>query len=412
MKSKSIAFVLILMAAAFYAGRRSAPPTAGLSSPAEESRPEREELVLAPEIQRKAGMQFAAAEIKALPQVLTATGSVQANASRLGQIRPLARGRIDAVHVRLGDRVEAGQPLVTYDNIELGDSIGAYLSALVELRKAEAAAQVSRRALDRARNLAGLGAVAAAELLRREAEYKDALAAVESRKAELARIEEKLHRFGMTDDEIAKLDPGAGLNYHRERSHSTLRAPLAGVVIQLSAVPGETAGTESTLVTVADLSTVWVQADIYERDIHLVQAGRPAEVEVASYPGRIFPGKVTYIGDSLDPVTRTAKVRVEVPNPDGKLKLEMFAVIRIPIPASRPALAVPLAAVQYIDGAPAVFVRTSPDRFEMRRIELGQRAGAWVEVLQGLEPAGTVVTEGSFLLKSEWLKSRLGHHEE
>ncbi|MCL6545294.1 MAG: efflux RND transporter periplasmic adaptor subunit [Bryobacteraceae bacterium] len=412
MKTKSIAFVLILTAAAFYAGRRSAPPAAGLSSPSEESHAAREELTLPPEIQRKAGMQFAAAEIKALPQVLTATGSVQANASRLAQIRALARGRIDAVHVRLGDRVEAGQPLVTYDNFELGDSISAYLSALVELRKAEAGAQVSRRAMDRARNLAGLGAVAAAELLRREAEYKDALAAVESRKAELARIEEKLHRFGMTDDEIARLDPGAGLNYHRERSHSTLRAPFAGVVIQLGAVPGETAGIESALATVADLSTVWVQADIYERDIHLVQAGRPAEVEVASYPGRGFPGKVTHIGDSLDPATRTAKVRVEVSNPDGMLKLEMFAVIRIPIPASRPALAIPAAAIQYVDGTPAVFVQTSPDRFEMRSVELGLRAREWVEVLRGVEQGDRVVTEGSFLLKSEWLKHRLGHHEE
>ena len=211
---------------------------------------------------------------------------MQANGSRLAHIRALARGRIDDVYVRLGDRVRTGQRLLTYDNVELGDAIGEYLSALAELQKATAETEVSKRALERAKNLVELGAVAKAEFQRREAEYKNALATVESRKAEAAKIEEKLHRFGMTDAEIEKLDPRKGLEYHRERSHSTLTAPFAGVITQFNAAPGETVGTEDELMTVADLSTVWVQADVYEKDIHAVREGQQAEVVVASYPGR------------------------------------------------------------------------------------------------------------------------------
>ena len=320
------AVLVAAVAIAFYAGRRTVSP----SPAAGEARPEEHaetsgELALTPEMQRKFGVRFANAEVRSLGETIEATGSVQANGSRLAHIRALARGRIDEVYVRLGDRVRTGQRLLTYDNVELGDAIGEYLSALAQLRKATAETEVSKRALERATNLVELGAVARAEFQRREAEHKNALATVESRKAEAAKIEEKLHRFGMTDAEIQKLGPRNDLEYHRERSHSTLTAPFAGVITQLKAAPGETVGAEDELMIVTDLSTVWVQADVYEKDIHSVREGQQAEVVVASYPGRVFSGKISYVSDVLDPNTRTAKVRVEVPNRENLLKLEMFA---------------------------------------------------------------------------------------
>lgn len=415
MKSRTAlpaAVLIAVVAIAFYAGRRTAPasPPAGEAQSAGHAETPGE-LALTPEMQRKFGVRFAKAEVRALGQTIQATGSVQANGSRTAHIRALARGRIDNVYVRLGDRVQAGQRVLTYDNVELGEAIGEYLSALAELQKAAAETEVSKRALERARNLVDLGAVARAELQRREAEYKSALATIESRKAGAAKIEEKLHRFGMIDAEIGKFDPRQGLEYHRERSHSTLTAPFAGVVTQFNAAPGETVGTDE-LMTVADLSTVWVQADVYEKDIHSVREGQQADVVVASYPDRIFNGKISYIGDVLDPTTRTAKVRVEVPNPQDLLKLEMFAAVRIPTADTRPALAIPAEAVQNVRGAAAAFVPAGGGRFEKRPLRLGRRSGDWVEVIEGLKAGDTVVTEGSFLLKSEAGKSELGHHEE
>ncbi len=413
MKSRNLvpAFLLIAaMAIAFYAGRRTARPAADAHPDDHPAAPG--QLALTEEMQRKFGVRFATAEVRALAGAIQATGSVQANASRLAKIRALARGRIDSVYVRLGDRVREGQRLLTYDNVELGDWIGEYLSALAELQKAAAEAEVSQRALERARNLVELGAIAQAEFQRRDAEHKNALATVESRKALAARIEEKLHRFGMTDAEIEKLDPAKGLEYHRERSHSALTAPFAGVITKFNAAPGETIGTDDEVMTVADLSTVWVQADVYEKDIHSVRQGQQAEVMVASYPDAVFTGRITYVSDVLDPNTRTAKVRIEVPNPRGLLKLEMFATVRIPTAASRAGVVVPAEAVQNVDGRAVAFVPAGGGGFEKRVLTLGERVGDWVEVAAGLEAGERVVTEGSFLLKSEARKGELGHHED
>ncbi len=406
--------MIAAVAIAFYAGRRTVRPSepdAGHAH-ADEHSEAGGELVLTPEMQRKFGVQFATAETRALSQTIQATGSVQANDSRMARIRALARGRIDSVYVRLGDRVRAGQRLLTYDNVELGEAIGEYISSLTDLQKATAETDVSKRALERARNLVDLGAVARAEFQRREAEYNNALATVEGRKAGAAKIEQKLHRFGMTDPEIEKLHPYKDLQYHRERSHSTLTAPFAGVITQFNAAPGETIGTDEDVMRVTDISTVWVQADLYEKDIHSVREGQQAEVEVASYPGQVFTGKISYVSDVLDPSTRTAKVRVEVPNPQDRLKLEMFATVRIPTPATRSVVAIPVAAVQSIDGTSVAFVKAAGDRFEKRALKVGQRVGGWVEVAEGLKAGDSVVTEGSFLLKSEAKKGELGHHEE
>ncbi|HOL70705.1 MAG TPA: efflux RND transporter periplasmic adaptor subunit [Bryobacteraceae bacterium] len=418
MKSRTPVLIAVLIAAvgiAYYAGRKSVQPPAAREAGDAHSTEHAEhagELTLTPEAQRRFDVQFATAEVRPLGQAIQATGSVQANGSRVAHIRAIARGRIDSVYVRLGDRVRAGQRLLVYDNAELGEAIGQYLSALADLQKATAETEVSKRALERAQSLVDLGAIARAEYQRREAEHKYALATVESRRAEAAKIEEKLHRFGMTDAEIGKLDPRAGLEYHREQSHSTLTAPFSGVITQFSAAPGETIGPETELMTIADLSTVWVLADLYEKDIHAVREGQRAEVFVPSYPGRVFAGVISYVSDVLDANTRTAKVRVEVPNPEDLLKLEMFATVRIPAPASRSAVAIPAAAVQNVDGATVAFVKTAADRFEKRTLKLGQRSGDWVEIIDGIKAGEVVVTEGSFLLKSEARKGDLGHHHE
>jgi len=407
-----VAAVIAAVAIAFYAGRRTARPAApAAEAHAEEPSEAPGELTLTAEMRRKFNVQFATVQMRALGEIIQATGSVQANASRLARIRAIARGRIDTVYVRLGDRAKAGQRLLTYDNVELGEAIGEYLGALADLQKATAETEVARRAAERARSLVDLGAVARAEFQRRDAEYRNAVATVESRKAGAAKIEEKLHRFGMTDEEIEKLDLRQGLEYHRKRSHSTLTAPFAGVITQFAAAPGETIATEDDLMTVADLSTVWVQADLYEKDIHAAREGQQAEVVVAAYPDRVFTGKITYVSDVLDPNTRTAKVRVEVPNPQDLLKVEMFATVRIPTLGTRTALAIPANAVQNVDGTAVAFVKGEGDRFEKRALKLGQRSGGWVEIVEGLRAGETVVTEGSFLLKSEAKKADLGHEE-
>lgn len=366
---------------------------------------------LEPAAIRNIGLRVVQAQAMTVRQVVRATGSIGPNESRLAHMRPLARGRIEKVYVRFGDRVRARQPLVDYDNIELGELIGGYLSAAAGLEKARAEAEVARRSLERARSLVELGAVARAEFERRDAEHQNALASINSQRAEIAKVEEKLHRFGLTDADIEKLSPHRNSDYHREASHTTLTAPFNGVVVKYNVAEGEVVGPDNELFTLADLSTVWVLADVYEKDIALIRQGQEARIITDAYPGEVFRGRITYVSDMLDPKTRTAKVRCEVPNSDGRLKLEMFVTVELPTPVGRQTLMVPSAAVQQIDDQPVVFVKTGEAQFERRNVQLGGNSNGWVEVMSGVRQGESVVTEGSFHLKSALLRERIGGEE-
>ncbi|HJT70785.1 MAG TPA: efflux RND transporter periplasmic adaptor subunit [Terriglobales bacterium] len=360
--------------------------------------------------QRNIGLRNEVAETRTVVQTVRTTGTVGANETRVGHIRALTRGRILKVSVRLGDQVRAGQPLAVYDNIELGEVIGQYGVGLASLKKAQAEAEVARRSVDRAKNLVDLGAVAKAELERRSAEYSNALSSIETQRAELARFEEKMHRFGLNENDIREVRQ-AGAESHREVSQSTLHAPFSGIVTKLDVVEGETVETDRELFTVADLSIVWVQADIYEKDIGSIRKGVEANVSVDAYPGQTFHGRITYISDILDPKTRTAKVRCEVPNPGGRLKLDMFATIDIPTPAGRQAVMIPAAAVQQINDQPVLFVRANETDFQRRAVQLGAKDGDWVEAVSGVKTGERVVTTGSFQLKSLLLREQIGEKE-
>ena len=361
--------------------------------------------------QRNVGLKDEAAATRSVVETLQVTGSVGANETRVGHIRPITQGRILSVAVRLGDAVRAGQTLAVYDNIELGETLGQYGVAMAEMQKAVAAAGASEKSRDRARNLVTMGAVAQAELERRNAEHATALAGINSQRAELARIEEKMHRFGLSDEEIKATVDASGGHGHREVSRTTLRAPFSGVVTKYDVAEGEVVGSDRELFTIADLSTVWVQADIYEKDIAAVRKGLSVKVSVDSYPGEYFQGRITYVSDALDPKTRTAKVRCEVPNPAGRLKLDMFASIEIPTPKGRSAVMVPSAAIQQIEDRQLVFVRIGETEFERRDVKLGSREGDFVEIVSGVKAGDRVVTKGSFDVKSTLLREQIGEKE-
>ncbi|MBI3950152.1 MAG: efflux RND transporter periplasmic adaptor subunit [Acidobacteria bacterium] len=363
--------------------------------------------------QQNVGLRLEAAHIRSILQTIQTTGVVGPNETRVARIRALARGRIEKVYVRLGDRVRKEQPLIGYDNIELGELIGQYLVAVAALEKAKAEAEVAKRSLERAQNLVELGAVARAEYERRNAEYKNALASISSQRAEIAKIEKKLRRFGLTDADLEKLNDRTGTQYEHDASHSLLCAPFGGIVIKSNVAEGELVETERELFTIADLSTVWVQADVYEKDIALIREGQEVKILVDAYPGETFIGKLTYVSDFLDPQTRTAKVRCEVANSPAarRLKLEMFATVHIPTQIGREAVMVPATAVQQIDNQPVVFVKIGDSEFQKREVQLGTESNGWVEVTSGLKAGEQVVTQGAFMLKSELKKQEFGEEE-
>ena len=326
---------------------------------------------------------------------------VSPDEGRLAHIRPLSRGIIEKVYVRRGARVREGQPLVRYDNIELGELIGEYLSQQAQLQKAMTELEVTRTFLERGQQLLEVQAIARKEVELREAEHKNAQAMVNAQQAELSKIEEKLHRYGLSDQDIESFGG------HRTASHKTLGAPFSGVIIGYDVAEGELVGPDRELLTLADVSSVWVLADVYEKDLRLVRTGESVEVVTSAYPERVFKGELTYISDVLEQETRTARVRCVVPNGDRALKLNMFVTVKIPSVRRTVSVAVPESAIQNLGGQEVIFIVEGSGRFRKEAVQTGLSADGWIAI-EALDEGVQVITQGSFYLKSVLLREAIG----
>jgi len=390
-------FALLLGAAVFiwyYKSRTAQPEHVHEES---ESGPG-ETVALTPEALRNADIKTLDVELRPLKEWLEATGVVEPDLNQVARVRSLGRGIVRRVFVRPGDRVEAGQTLFEYDNIELGELLGEYKALLSQKGKLEARGRLSEQSVERARNLVAAQALAQKELEIRIAEQREAQAELDAHAANLNAVAGKLVRFGMSPDRL--MSAGAS-------SISSVKAPQSGVILDFQIAPGEVLWTDQEVMTIANLGRVWVIASVYERDLGRVKTGQTAEISFVTFPDRTFSGRITQVAQRLDPETRTAKVRVEVENRDKQLRLEMFGAVRLPTQDPRVVPAIPETALQQVDGKNAVFVQTKAQEFQRREVELGHKADGWVEVTHGLKPGERVVTQGSFYLKSTLLKETL-----
>ena len=347
---------------------------------------------LSAEAQRRAGLVIEEVKPGKVEVQIKATGTVQPIDSRIVHLRPLARGRVMQVLARIGDRVEKDQVLAHFDNIEAGELSSQIDAARAELQRIRIQLANSRRQADRARNLLEVGAVPAKEYEAAESEARALEEAVRAQQSTLAGIETRLKRFGAS--------------FNGDASLTTIRAPFAGVVIKTEAAPGDVIDSSSILFSVADLSRVYVEAQVYEKDLGRIRINQPVFITVDSYAGEIFEARVAAIKDILNPQTRTAAVRCELANPRGKLKLEMFANLAIPTTDTHMALTVPSEAVQTINRRQVVFVRKADLHFEAREVQvLGD--GTRLEIGGGLKEGEPVVVKGAFQLKSAFLAKEL-----
>ena len=284
--------------------------------------------------QQHIGMVVAPAALSQLNEYLRATGTVQPIDSRVGVVGPLARGRIVEIRVKVGDRVEAGQALAVFDNIEAGELLSQEQSARADLERLKAQLIPAARQAERSRRLADIGAGAEKDYESSKAEKERIEADIRSQQALIEGIRQRLRRFGISDDSP------------RGTFLTPLKASFSGVVTKAQASPGDVVEAGRDVFTVADLSRVWVQAEVYEKDLGRIRIGQSAFITVDTYPNQPFEGKVAYISDVLDPQTRTAHVRCEVANHDLRLKTDMFANIELPTKFSKQALAVSESALQ------------------------------------------------------------------
>lgn len=304
-------------------------------------------------------------------------------------------GRAVEVLVNKGDSVRAGQPLVVLECPDLVNAENDLSFAHAEADKSKVSLHIAEAGLERARRLNAEEAIAAKDLQQAEADL--ARAQEENRRslAALAVVENRLALFGKTPEEIAKL------NGHVD-NRVVIRAPISGAVVDRKIGPGQYVKPDlpDPMFLIADLSTLWAQADIFENDLKGVKVGAPVEITVPSYPDRVFRAHISFINQTVDPQTRTVHVRCAVANPGGMLKPDMFAKIKIDSSMPHEALVVPSTAVISQNNQAFIYVEESQGRFRRKAVKTGRLFEDHVVLDEGVQPGDRVVTHGGLLLNT------------
>ena len=297
---------------------------------------------------------------------------VEADPSRTVKVLPPVIGRVTDLKVQLGERVTQGQELAVIDSGDLAQ-------ADADIEKARAAVTLTKKALDRLLGLEKAGGAAIKDREQAQNDYDQAV-------AELERAQSRLRAIGVPADQ-------------KEQSRLlTLKAPLAGSVIDLQVAQGAFVNDPTAaIMTIANLGTIWVTANVPEKDTALVTKGQDVDVVFSAYPGQVFAGKVLFVSDVLDPDTRRTKIRIAFENPDTKLKPNMFADATVLAPPQMMEV-VPTQALVLKDETDRVFVEVAPWTFEPRSVEVGFQQGDQAVVDHGLRAGERIVVKGGVLL--------------
>jgi cobalt-zinc-cadmium efflux system membrane fusion protein len=297
---------------------------------------------------------------------------VEADPSRTVKVLPPVTGRVTDLKVQLGERVTQGQELAVIDS---GDLAQAY----ADIEKARSTVTLTKKALDRQLGLEKAGGAAIKDREQAQSDYDQA-------KAELERAQTRLRAIGVPADQ------------NEQSRLLTLKAPIAGSVIDLEVARGAFLNDPTAaIMTIANLGTIWVTANVPEKDTALVTKGQDVDVVFSAYPGEVFTGKVLFISDVLDPDTRRTKIRIAFENPDMRLKPNMFADATFLAPRQMMQV-VPTQALVLKDETDRVFVEVTPWTFEPRPVEVGFQQGDQAIVEQGLKPGERIVVKGGVLL--------------
>jgi cobalt-zinc-cadmium efflux system membrane fusion protein len=371
-----------------YLGGRHAEPgparsAAGLNAAALPV-PDGDQLVTVPvEMLERAGIETVSAGRGATAGFLRIPATIQPHGYRQVTVRSTAPGRVLSVAAELGQQIRRGDAAVELHVPEIAETERAYIATTADLKFA-------RQQLDRLQRLVTIGAASQQELDEVRARESTLLADLEGARARLLLL-------GRTAGQIEALAGGATIS-----PVVSIAAPMAGTVTARPVNPGQTVDGSEELLTIVDLSLVWVVGEVFERDLAQVRVGSKVTMTTAALPGEVLTGDVTYVDPQVAPESRTARVRAEIANPGGRLRLGMLMDMRVSA-SSRDAVMVPRSAVQTIGGVDVVYV-AQPRRtgaFAERSVRLGPSAGDHVEVLTGLREGESVVTKGSFLVRAE-----------
>lgn len=322
-----------------------------------------------------AGVETATPETGTMADGIECVAEVSFNQNKLAQIAAPVGGIVQAVDVDLGAKVEEHQTVAKLWSASIAEAV--------------AKAVLSHQTLDRERKLRTERVTSEKDLQEAEAAHRTAC--------------QQLRTLGFTEEQVEELSVRP-----QEQVLMEVRAPFAGEIVERMAVRGALVDAGKPLFTLVDHSTVWAMLQVPETTLARVKIGQPVELRVDSLPGRVFSGKLTWIGPAVDERTRMARARAEFANPERLLKDKMFATGRILTRQTEGAMLVPPSAIQHIEGKPFVFVKLGEDLFDARAVRLGARFDGRQEVLIGVQPTNQIAVSHAFAIKSAMLMSRLG----
>lgn len=320
-------------------------------------------------------LQVATVSVQTVQNEVAVPAKVQADPDRVVHVYPPVSGRLVSLKIRPGDAVKQGQVIAILESSDAAGARSDYEKAKIEAARSS---QAEKRA---------------ALLLQHEVvsqkDYEDAKAQAETAQTDLARAEQRLRMLGLSStsnsDEVA------------------VKAPRSGIVLEIGAATGELSKSldnASSIATIADLSSVWVVGELYEKDLSLARRGTPAKITLAALPDKSWSGTISNVSDVLDPNTRTLKARVVLPNPQHMFKPEMFATIHL-VGRRQELMTVPTTAILHEGSDTFVMVKKSDGSYEKRNVTIANTTSEKTEIASGLRPGEMIVTSGAELLRGE-----------
>jgi len=361
-----------------------------------ETQPKLGEVRVAPDVQQALGLKIATVGSQRLSNSFEVNGQIQALPNQQAQIKAPIPSRVLRVLVQPGQTVGQGQALAILDSPEIRqltvEAERGRLQARGQVAQAQARVTLAQRSYEREQRLVQLQISARQELQLAQANLQQAQADLDVARGQLqlssAQLKTRLAQLGQTQSD----------------GRITITSPLTGVVARQTVSPGEALESGTLLFEVVNLARVWAVAQVYEKDLNRVRSGQAVDVRTESYASQVFRGRISSIDPILNAETRTLAVRAVLENPDGRLKPQMFARLRLVTGQSLlPVTTIPRSAVLDVDGQSIVYVQNGA-AFVPTAVQLGQNQGPWVEVKDGLFPGDRVVIERAFQLRAEGLK--------
>jgi cobalt-zinc-cadmium efflux system membrane fusion protein len=318
----------------------------------------------------------------------------------MANIGPVHEGRLVRLYAGQGSNVKKGQKLADLESADIDQAEADYLKALADSENARrtsvAEVKFAQATYDRTKMLYEKTITAGKNLQAAEHDLELAKAAAASSvagtRAALTAARRHLLILGLKESDVDALASKPSL-----AAVFSLTSPIAGIIVERNATIGATVGSDANLFKIIDISSVWIDANVFEKDLERVKRGQEVKVSVPAFPGSSFSGRVILVSSVVDPETRSVKVRTEVPNPDGRLKPDMFANVQIITDLHRTAISIPQAAVLDDGGKTVVFV-SEGSGYKKRVVTAGIQGNDRVEIIDGLIAGDKVVVKGNYLL--------------